>query len=329
MPKGRRSVERLFYLCPEVSGCAGRVVGNEVPATTAGKGAGRIALRTTFLQAGFLMCALALMCAMSATSWAQGPVLTTISDTVYRADGTAAQGVALISWPSFQTAGGNAVAAGSKTVTIGTAGAFSTQLVPNAGASPANTFYTVVFQLDDGTVRREDWMVPTTSPATLAQVRTTPGTGNANGVASQQYVDTAVATRASDTSVVHLAGAETINGAKQFSAAPVVPSPTGANNAANKAYVDTAVANVGAGNFVAKAGDTMTGPLTLPGDPTAVNQASTRHYVDTGLTGKANLVNGLVPTSQLGSGTADGTLCLKGSSSWGACGTSSDAVSIR
>ncbi|HWZ84146.1 MAG TPA: hypothetical protein VNW47_16070 [Terriglobales bacterium] len=306
MRKGRRSVERLFYL------------GLKFPVRGA-----------AFLRYASRMSLPGVLFVLSAMSWAQGPTLTTISDTVYRADGTAAAGVALISWPAFQTAGGNAVAAGNKTVTIGTAGAFSTQLVPNVGATPANTYYTVVFQLDDGTVRREYWVVPTTSPTTLAVVRTTPGTGLSSGLASKQYVDSAVADRAVDSSVVHLAGAETIQGAKQFAAAPAIPAPTAANNAANKAYVDTAVANVGAGNFVAKAGDTMTGPLTLPGDPTALNQASTRHYVDTGLAGKANLVNGLVPTNQLGSGTADGTLCLKGSSSWGACGTSADAVSIR
>jgi len=224
---------------------------------------------------------------MMSAVWAQGPALTTISDTVYRADGTVAAGTALISWPTFQTAEGNAVAAGTKTATIGAAGAFSTQLVPNVWAAPTGTYYTVVFQLDDGTVRREYWAVPTTSPATIAAVRTTPGTGVANGLVSKQYVDAAVASRAADAVVVHLAGAEVIQGTKQFAAPPAVPAPTAANNAANKAYVDAAVANVGAGNFVAKAGDSMTGPLTLAGDPTAINQAANRHYVDTGLTGKA------------------------------------------
>ena len=55
------------------------------------------------------------------TLQAQGPALTTISDTVYRADGTGASGTVLISWPSFQTAGGDAVAAGNLSVTIGPA----------------------------------------------------------------------------------------------------------------------------------------------------------------------------------------------------------------
>jgi hypothetical protein len=171
MRKGRRSKERLFYW-------------------------------PTRALLGLIFAAMAMPAV-----WAQGPALTTISDTVYRADGTAAAGTALISWPTFQTAEGNAVAAGTKTATIGAAGAFSTQLVPNVGAAPAGTYYTVVFQLDDGTVRREYWAVPTTSPATIAAVRTTPGTGAANGLVSKQYVDAAVASRAADTVVVHLAGA--------------------------------------------------------------------------------------------------------------------------
>ena len=211
-----------------------------------------------------------------AAAWAAGPGLTTISDTVYRADGTAASGTALISWPAFVTAEGDAVAAGTKSVAIGPGGAFATELVPNVGATPAGMYYTVVFQLDDGTVRTEYWAVPTTSPTTIAAVRTTPGTGAANGLASKQYVDAAVANRAVDAAVVHLSGAETITGTKQFAAAPALPAPAGANDAANKAYVDAAVQNVGAGNYVAKAGDTMTGPLTLAGEPGRVKLAEDR-----------------------------------------------------
>jgi hypothetical protein len=213
---------------------------------------------------------------LSSTLQAQGPALTTISDTVYRADGTAASGTALISWPSFQTAEGDAVAAGNLAVTIGPLGAFTAQLVPNVGASPAGTYYVVVFQLDDGTVRTEYWAVPAISPTTIAAVLTTPGTGLGNLAVTQQYVNAAVANRAIDATVVHLAGTETITGTKQFALPPALPTPAGANDAANKGYVDAAVANVGSGSYVSKAGDTMTGPLTLPAEPGRMKLAEDR-----------------------------------------------------
>ena len=256
---------------------------------------------------------------------AQGPALTTIGGTVYRADGSAASGTVLISWPSFQTAEGDVVAAGNLSVMIGPAGAFAAQLVPNVGASPAGTYYVVVFQLDDGTVRKEYWAVPATSPTTIAAVVTTPGTGLGNTAATQQYVNAAVANRAIDTAVVHLTGAETITGTKQFAVPPALPAPAGADDAANKGYVDAAVANVGSGAYVAIAGGTMTGPLTLPGDPTAPNQAADRHYVDSGLSAKADLVSAMVPTAELGAGVASSATCLNGNSTWGSCGTGAPA----
>src|SRR5438445_504932 len=82
---------------------------------------------------------------------AAGPAMTTISDVVYRADGLPAGGTLLISWPTFSTADGKAVAAGTKSVVLGSQGALSVDLAPNVGATPAGTFYTAVFQLDDGT----------------------------------------------------------------------------------------------------------------------------------------------------------------------------------
>src|ERR1700726_3667107 len=97
-----------------------------------------------------------------------GPTLTSVIDTVYRADGTAAQGVLVITWPAFVTASGSAVAAGVLDVTLGTGGTLNVALASNASATPPGVYYTVVYQLGPGEVRTEYWVVPPSSPATLA-----------------------------------------------------------------------------------------------------------------------------------------------------------------
>src|SRR5260370_37335964 len=62
----------------------------------------------------------------------------------------------------------------------------------------------------------------------------------------------------------------------------------------SKNYVDTAIAAAVTGHplasttpYVLKAGDTMTGALLLPGDPTATNEAADKHYVDVNITAGA------------------------------------------
>jgi hypothetical protein len=82
----------------------------------------------------------------AASSPAQQPARTTVSDTVYRADGSPASGTVLISWPAFTTADAKPVAAGTLSVALGTGGTFSIQLAPNAGAIPDGTFYKVVLK---------------------------------------------------------------------------------------------------------------------------------------------------------------------------------------
>jgi hypothetical protein len=85
------------------------------------------------------------------------PATTTISDVVYRADGTPAGGVLLFSWCAFTSGDGAAVGAGTKSVTLGAGGLLSVQLVPTASATPANTLYTVTYQLNDAIAAIEAW----------------------------------------------------------------------------------------------------------------------------------------------------------------------------
>jgi hypothetical protein len=247
-----------------------------------------------------------------------GPPTTTVTDTVYDATGNPANGTMIITWPAFSTAAGAQVAEGSTNAAI-TSGAFSVALVANAGATPTGVYYTVVFQLGPGDVRVQYWVVPTTTPANLAAVVTTPGSGTAGQPVSLQYVNSELATKANDNAVVHLAGTETITGTKSFSAAPTVPTPTSSGQIANKGYVDSAVSTVGSGNFLSTAGGTMTGPIVLPANPTAPLQAAPKEYVDTGLSGKADLISGLVPTNELGTGLATAGNCLLGNGTWGPC----------
>jgi hypothetical protein len=56
-------------------------------------------------------------------------------------------------------------------------------------------------------------------------------------------VNSALATKANDSAVVHLNGEETISGAKSFAMSPNVPAPTIAGDIAKKGYVDQWVSN--------------------------------------------------------------------------------------
>jgi len=64
--------------------------------------------------------------------------------------------------------------------------------------------------------------------------------------------------------------------------------------------------------YVAKAGDTMTGALTLSGDPTLAGHAATKGYVDTGLAGKADAGHGHAEYLPLVGGTMTGSISMGG-----------------
>lgn len=127
----------------------------------------------------------------------QAPATTVIRDVVYRADGTPASGHVVISWPAFTTSEQRAVVAGSATVELGPGGAFEMSLAPNVNATPAGSYYRVVFQLDATSPSSETWSVPAVAQTTISAVRATVMPASAAvQVASRAYVDSALAAKA-------------------------------------------------------------------------------------------------------------------------------------
>ena len=109
-----------------------------------------------------------LICA--AVSLPAAPNLTTIRDTIYKADGTTFNGSAVITWMPFDADDASKIGLQSLTVQI-TNGAFRVQLVPNTDATPVN-LYTVTYQSDGRQQFTEWWAVPpSTSALRIKDVR--------------------------------------------------------------------------------------------------------------------------------------------------------------
>lgn len=205
------------------------------------------------VQAGrAALCVLAIAAMLPPMARAQMSV-TTVQGTIYRADGSAASGTALISWPAFSTAQNQAIAAGSLSATIGANGFLSVNLTPNAGAMPAGSYYTVVYHLSDGTVNREYWVVPASGSASVATVRAQlePSTVAVQPSVTAAYVQGAISSIGSN--YLPLAGG-TLTGPLTLSNDPVA-----ASQAATKHYADQL-----AGTELPLAGGSMTGPVTAP-----------------------------------------------------------------
>ncbi|HKD06891.1 MAG TPA: hypothetical protein VKB79_13395 [Bryobacteraceae bacterium] len=126
--------------------------------------------RSTPLHGIFLIAAFATG-ALEQTALAQAS-LTTIQDTLFKADGTRFTGALTIQWNTFNAANLGAVIQQSQVVNV-VNGNLMVQLAPNAAAAaPANT-YTVHYQSDGNQQFTESWTVPSSViPLTVAQVRT-------------------------------------------------------------------------------------------------------------------------------------------------------------
>src|SRR6266851_9562703 len=244
---------------------------------------------------GMLLLALpGAMTVMKVTAAAQaGSAIATtqVTDTIYRADGTAAGGTVIVNWQAFTTASGQAVRSGTTSATI-TGGALSLQLVPDAGSTPMGTYYTAVYHLDDGSVSREFWVVPVSQFSVLVSaIRSTVlPTSVAMQTVSKSYVDTAIAAAVTghplDSSTPYvLKSGDAMTGALDLAG-----DPTSALQAADKHYVDVNVAGL-AGGLAQKV-------ATLPATTQTVVQP-------TGTMLQANNLNGVQYASQYVSGRGD------------------------
>src|SRR6476646_4122635 len=93
----------------------------------------------------------------TALSWAQ-PSLTTISDVLFKADGTRFNGLAQFTWVSFESGNGSNIAAQAKTVRIIDGNLF-VELTPTTNATP-QAVYSVKYASDGRVQFQETWAVP-------------------------------------------------------------------------------------------------------------------------------------------------------------------------
>ena len=102
------------------------------------------------------------------------PSRTTIQDVLYKADGTRMNGLAVISWNSFQAADGTNITQSSVTVAIMN-GNFQVQLAPTTNAAQAVS-YSVQYNTDGKAQFEETWAVPpSATPLRIQDVRSTAG----------------------------------------------------------------------------------------------------------------------------------------------------------
>ena len=123
-----------------------------------------------------------LVASLCAVAWGQTG-LTTIQDTLFKADGTRFNGSLIIHWSTFDASNATTIIQQSRTVPV-VNGNLLVQLTPNADQPvPANT-YIVQYQSDGHEQFSEIWSVPVSaSPLRISQVRTgvLSGSGGSTG----------------------------------------------------------------------------------------------------------------------------------------------------
>lgn len=125
------------------------------------------------VRKAWAVCRIVAMLAWAAAAVA-APKLTTIEDTLYKADGTKFEGLVIISWKSFEAADTANVAAHVKTVRV-VDGYLRVQLVPSTDAVPG--FQYAVRYNSNGRIQWEEiWVVPSSAhPLRIRDVRLTSG----------------------------------------------------------------------------------------------------------------------------------------------------------
>ncbi len=193
----------------------------------------------------------AIFCLVTAMATGQAPSTTTVTGTVYLANGQPGAGTLVLSWPTFTTAAGQLIAADSTTVTIPSDGFVSVNLVPNLGATPAGEYYTAVYYMTDGSTHTQYWVVPAAASATLAAVQSqVMPAAQAVQAVSKAYVDQAIA-ELQEGSITSTGGS--LTGPLYLSGDPTVPL-----QAADKHYVDTEL-----GQALPLNGGTLSGAVTV------------------------------------------------------------------
>ncbi|MBK9170211.1 MAG: hypothetical protein IPM24_22505 [Bryobacterales bacterium] len=116
-----------------------------------------------------MMARLAVWLAAGVAAWA-APPLTTIEDTLFKADGTRFNGIVLITWTTFEGPNQTNIATQGRTVRI-IDGRLNVQLAPTVGTQPA-AYYLVKYNSDGKFQFSEHWTVPSNpAPMRVRDVR--------------------------------------------------------------------------------------------------------------------------------------------------------------